>query len=81
MHLEEMSVWRQVWTEENTMREDPDIELKKKQIVQVHNRPIHPQYREVSALLQHWIYEALQRRVEPGRALQNAQRDIDRLLE
>lgn len=80
MHLEEMSVWRQVWTEENTLREDPDIDLKKQQIVRVHNRPIHPQYREVSALLQHWIYEALLGKVKPNEALENAQQDIDRLL-
>lgn len=80
MHLEEMSVWQQVWTQENTLREDPDIELKKQQIVRVHHRPIHPQYREVSARLQHWIYEALLGNVEPDMALKNAQRDIDRLL-
>ena len=80
MHLEEMSVWQQVWTEENTLREDPDIDLKKQQIVGVHNRPIHPQYREVSARLQHWIYEALLGNVASDKALQNAQRDIDRLL-
>jgi len=81
MHLEEMSVWKQVWTEENTLREDPNIDLKKQQIVRVHNRPIHPQYREISARLQHWIYEALLEKVEPNEALENAQQDIDRLLE
>jgi multiple sugar transport system substrate-binding protein len=80
-HLEEMSVWKQVWTEENTLREDPDIELKKRQIIGVHNRPIHPQYREISARLQHWIYEALLGNVEPDEAMENAQRDIDRLLQ
>jgi multiple sugar transport system substrate-binding protein len=80
MHLAEMSVWKQVWTEENTLREDPDIDLKRRQIVHVHNRPIHPQYREVSARLQHWIYEALLRNTEPHKALENAQREIDRLL-
>jgi multiple sugar transport system substrate-binding protein len=80
-HLEEMSVWQQVWTEETTLREDPDIDLKKRQIVRVHNRPIHPQYREVSARLQYWIYEALMGNVEPDTALRNAQRDIDRLLQ
>ncbi len=80
-HLEEMSVWRQVWTEENTLREDPDIQLKRRQIVRVHNRPIHPQYREVSARLQHWIYEALLGNIESDAALEKAQQDIDRLLE
>ena len=80
-HLAEMSVWQQVWTEENTLTEDPDIELKKQQILRVHHRPIHPRYREVSARLQHWIYEALSGSVNAQEALENAQRDIDNLIE
>ncbi len=80
MHLAEMSVWKQVWSEENTLQEDPYIDLKKQQIIYVHNRPIHPQYREVSARLQHWIYEALQKNVEAHEALLKAQQEIDRLL-
>jgi multiple sugar transport system substrate-binding protein len=79
-HLAEMSVWKQVWTEENTLAQDPDIELKKQQILHVHHRPIHPRYREVSARLQYWIYEALSGNVDPEQALKNAQRDIDSLL-
>jgi multiple sugar transport system substrate-binding protein len=79
-HLAEMSVWQQVWTEENTLKEDPNIELKKQQILRVHHRPIHPRYREVSARLQHWIYEALSGNVAAQEALENAQRDIDNLL-
>lgn len=79
-HLAEMSVWRQVWSEENTLAEDPDIDLKKQQILHVHHRPIHPRYREVSARLQHWIYESLLGNIGPSEALQSAQRDIDGLL-
>jgi multiple sugar transport system substrate-binding protein len=79
-HLAEMSVWKQVWTEESTLLEDPDIDLKKQQILRVHHRPIHPRYREVSAYLQHWIYEALLGNVDSLQALENAQQDIDRLL-
>jgi multiple sugar transport system substrate-binding protein len=80
-HLAEMSVWKQVWIEKKTLTGDPDIELKRQQILSVHHRPIHPQYREVSARLQHWIYEALQGKVSSAAALENAQQDIDRLLE
>ncbi|UCF97419.1 MAG: extracellular solute-binding protein [Spirochaetaceae bacterium] len=80
-HLAEMSVWQQVWTEEITLKEDPDIELKKQQILRVHHRPIHPRYREVSARLQYWIYEALSGNVDSQEALENAQRDIDNLLQ
>jgi len=79
-HLAEMSVWQQVWTEVNTLKQDPNIELKKQQILRVHHRPIHPRYREVSARLQHWIYEALSGNVHSQEALENAQRDIDNLL-
>jgi multiple sugar transport system substrate-binding protein len=80
-HLAEMSVWQQVWTEANTLIEDPHIELKKQQILRVHHRPIHPGYREVSARLQHWIYEALLGSIGALEALENAQKDIDNLLE
>lgn len=80
-HLAEMSVWQQVWTEENTLKEDPEIDLKKQQILRVHHRPIHPRYREVSARLQHWIYEALSGNVDAQEALENAQREIDNLLQ
>jgi len=80
-HLSEMSVWQQVWTEENTLAGDPNIDLKRQQILQVHHRPIHPRYREISSRLQHWIYEAMAGNVEPRAALEFAQQEIDRLVE
>ena len=80
-HLAEMSVWQQIWTEENTLLEDPDIDVKKQQILHVHHRPIHPRYRDVSARLQHWIYESLLGNVESQEALENAQWEIDSLLQ
>jgi multiple sugar transport system substrate-binding protein len=80
-HLAEMSVWQQVWVEENTLSQDPDIELKKQQILHVHHRPIHPLYRDVSARLQYWIYEALLGNIPPQQALENAQMEIDDLLQ
>ncbi len=79
-HLEEMPVWREVWDEETTLREDPDIGLKRRQIGGVHHRPIHPAYRDMSNRLQYWIYEALRGNVDPPVALQNAQREIDQLV-
>ncbi len=80
MHLDEMSVWKQVWTEKETSQKDPEIALKRNQIIGVHNRPIHPQYRRISTSLQKWIYEALRKKVSPELALRMAQRDIDRLI-
>jgi len=78
-HLEEMSVWREVWGEERTFQKDPDISLKMEQIAGVRNRPIHPQYRKVSLHLQHWIYEALRGEVSPSAALERAREEIEGL--
>ena len=79
-HLEEMSVWREVWFEPSTLERDPTIEVKRRQIAGVHHRPIHPDYRRISERLQHWIYEALRGTVEPETALANAQAEIDRIV-
>lgn len=78
-HLEEMSVWREVWSEPSTLERDPTIELKRRQIGGVNHRPIHPAYRRISERLQYWIYEALRGAVDPDTALENAQREIDEL--
>ncbi|MEW5814213.1 MAG: extracellular solute-binding protein [Spirochaetota bacterium] len=80
MHLDEMSVWKQVWSEEKTSLRDPEIALKKAQIIGVHNRPIHPQYRKISASLQEWIYKALLGDVKAEYALSKAQAEIDRII-
>jgi len=80
MHLHEMSVWKQVLGEKETLLLDPEIELKKKQIVGVHNRPIHPKYMKISASLQKWIYKALIREVSPGVALRMAQGEINDII-
>lgn len=80
MHLHEMSVWKQVWGEKETLLLDPEIELKKKQIVGVHNRPIHPQYMKISDSLQKWIYKALLREVSPDVALRMAQGEINDII-
>ncbi len=79
-HLEEMSVWKTVWSDPNTMKKDPDINLKKKQILGVHNRPIHPKYRKISSVLQEWIYKALLGKIQPKEALLNAQKEINQII-
>jgi len=80
MHLYEMSVWKEVWLAEATRIKDPDIDLKKKQIIGVYNRPIHPQYRKISSSLQTWLHQALLGRVTATEALHNAQKEIDKLI-
>lgn len=81
MHLEEMSVWQRVWTEEKTLQQDPHIELKRRQILGVRNRPIHPRYREISTRLQYWVYEALRGTVNVRGALGNAQKEIEQFID
>lgn len=80
MHLDEMSVWKEVWLAEATRIKDPDIDLKKKQIIGVNNRPIHPQYRKISSSMQTWLYKALLGEVTAAEALSNAQTEIDQLI-
>lgn len=77
MHLEEMSIWEEVWSEDRSRNLDPEIEIKRKQILAVHNRPIHPQYRQISMILQDWIYKALLGEVTPEAALNFAQKQIE----
>ena len=74
-----MSVWKEVWLDPQTQQRDPDINLKGKQILGVHNRPIQPQYRRISAVLQNWIYKALLGKVSPEKALAGAQYESDKV--
>jgi multiple sugar transport system substrate-binding protein len=77
MHLEFMPVWKEVWTREQVRREDPFLSIKQAQIAGLQYRPVHPQYRKISAILQHWISQALHRQVAPAEALRDAQRQVD----
>jgi multiple sugar transport system substrate-binding protein len=78
-HLEEMSVWKQVWDEAWTKERDPYLAIKRAELQGVRNRPADPNYRSISDTLQRWIYDALMQKVSPTVALANAQRELDRL--
>ncbi|HUX11921.1 MAG TPA: extracellular solute-binding protein [Spirochaetia bacterium] len=78
-HLEEMSVWKQVWNEAWTSERDPYLSIKRAELKGVHNRPAEPDYRSISAALQDWIYQALTGKVTSAVALAGAQREIDRV--
>jgi len=78
-HLDYMSVWKEVWSEKNTLRNDPYIRLKGKQIRGVCNRPVTKNYTEISGIIQKWIYKALLMEISPERALINAQKEIERI--
>ncbi len=76
-HLDYMSVWKSVWNDRNTLKNDPFIKLKEKQIKEVVSRPVAPDYKRLSSIMQRWIYKALLLDISPREALKCAQREID----
>ena len=80
-HLDYMSVWKNVWYMKKTVENDPYIGLKEEQIKGVVNRPSAVNYKEISGIIQKWIYDALQGNTSPKDALANAQKEIDRAVE
>ncbi len=80
-HLEFMPVWTEVWSRPEVKREDPFLSIKQEQITGLQYRPVHPRYRQISAILQHWITQALHRQVNPREALQAAQGQIREVTE
>jgi multiple sugar transport system substrate-binding protein len=78
-HLEFMPVWKEVWSRPSTLRDDPYLPIKQLQIEGLQYRPVHPLYGEISAVLQRWIFKALQGAVPPEQALREAQKGIDAL--
>jgi multiple sugar transport system substrate-binding protein len=75
-HLEFMPVWTEVWNRPEVKRADPFLAVKQAQILGLQYRPVHPLYRQISSILQHWITQALHRQVSPREALQAAQSQI-----
>ncbi|HVP17440.1 MAG TPA: extracellular solute-binding protein [Spirochaetia bacterium] len=78
-HLEFMPVWKEVWDREEVRKEDPFLSIKQRQIAGLQYRPVHPRYREISAILQHWIAQALHGQISPAEALREAQVQVDRV--
>lgn len=76
-HLEFMPVWKAVWAQEQAQREDPFLGIKQLQITGLRYRPVHPRYKEISSILQQWIFQALRGQISPGEALRKAQAQID----
>jgi len=78
-HLEFMPVWKEIWRREEAQREDPFLSIKQRQIAGLQYRPAHPRYRQISAILQHWISQTLHGQIPANEALREAQRQIDRV--
>ncbi len=78
-HLEFMPAWKEVWETEGARAEDPFLSIKQMQITGLQYRPVHPRYRQISEILQHWVSQALHGQVTPAEALREAQAQIDRV--
>ncbi len=80
-HLDYMSVWEDVWSTDVTAKSDPYIKLKEDQIKGVFNRPSAVNYKEISGIIQKWLYEALKGDTAPKEALHHAQKEIDEAVQ
>jgi multiple sugar transport system substrate-binding protein len=80
-HLDEMPVWKSVWNEPWTHHRDGYLDIKQLEIAGVQNRPSDPQYRQISLILQKWLFKALNQELRPVEALTQAQHEIDGLRE
>lgn len=78
-HLEEMPVWTSVQTSAETKAKDPVIDVKAKQIANVHHRPKVPNYPEVSSIMQKYIHVALEKKMAPKAAMDQAVKEIETL--
>ena len=74
-----MPVWTSVATSGYASQMDPVMDIKAKQIANVHHRPRVPVYTETSSILQKYIHQALQMKMSPKDALDKAKAEIEKL--
>jgi len=79
-YLTEMPVWTSVQTSAYAKMMDPVIDIKGKQIASVHHRPKVPPYPEVSSILQRYIHLALEGKMKPKAALDEAKAEIEAVM-
>jgi multiple sugar transport system substrate-binding protein len=73
----EMPIWTSVQTSPDLLMFDSLMPLKRKQLTHVVHRPNVPYYQEASAILQEYLHLALQGRMKPSTALEEAQTEIE----
>ncbi len=78
-YLTEMPVWSSVAESSYAATMDPVMDVKAKQIANVHHRPRVPAYTETSSILQKYIHLALQGKMAPKAALDKAKEEIEAL--
>ena len=79
-YLQEMPVWTSVQKSAYANMMDKTMAIKSEEISAVHHRPKVPPYPEVSSILQRYIHEALQMKMEPKAALDKAAEEIKAVL-
>ncbi|WP_319561012.1 extracellular solute-binding protein [Marispirochaeta sp.] len=75
-YLHEFPVWREVWSEPDTLRRDRYFDVKRIQVRGAKVRPVYPRYQEVSAIIRKWVFAALEEKLSVGEAFRSIQREI-----
>jgi len=79
-HLEEMPVSLAVQNDPEVIQKDPVMNIKSIALSSVHNRPKLVNYPEISAIMQDYIFRALNYQISPQEALDKAAEEIDAIL-
>ncbi len=77
----EMPVWTSVQTSADAQFLDPDMLVKRDQLLSAVTRPNIPRYEQISAILQAAIHRSLLGEIQPAEALSQAKIDIESLLQ
>lgn len=79
-YLKEMPVWKSVQDNPWVRTVDPVMDIKAQEIAASHHRPKVAQYQEVSSILQRYIHLALEGKMSPKEALDEAVVRIDKVM-
>ena len=78
--VSEMPIWSSVQTSTDVSRLDPQMPIKRNQLLNATLRPNIPNYDQISAILQKALYRALSGESDPVEALQQAKIEVEQIL-
>jgi multiple sugar transport system substrate-binding protein len=78
-YLTEMPVWKSVAQSSYAKTMDPYMPIKAEEIAAVHHRPRVAAYTQTSSILQKYIHQALEGKMTPKDALDQAKKEIEAL--
>ncbi len=78
--LFEMPVWTSVQTSQDANMLDPAMSTKRALLQEAISRPNIPGYQDISSVLQRYIHDALQGRLEPVDALSKAKTEVELIM-